>query len=227
MSIRKLYLKDSGVEDNVMMNIIRNKYASGNSKRQKKQQNSVPARWVNGIHGYIKHPIPYCGYWVSDEAGWDGYKEGVRTSWGNMGVGKSYYLDCAMNLKRVLYTENCIFPVYILAVQLLNYDADVLWRKNGPQAEVGAMDVLLYVDKQGNNKIECLSPKQPGDTQIKFMRDLETMLNLKGKNALPSFYTSDGRVMTGHYIKIVLGRTCVLRDYVEDEILKLTKLGKN
>lgn len=225
MSIHKLFFKDNGNEDTATMETLQKKYGTTEADRSGACKNSVPAKWINGVHGYIKHPVPYFGYWVSDEAGWYDYKNGETVSGKSMKTGQSYYMDCALKLRRTLYTGDCTYPVYTLALQLMSYEADLLWKQSGLKNNGGYMDVLLYIDAQGKNRLAPLSP-QINETQTKFLTALENMLNGKNRNALPQLYTSDGRILSGHYLKIVLNESCSLSDYIENGILRAEKMGK-
>lgn len=142
-----------------------------------------------------------------------------------MKTGRSYYMDCALKLRRTLYTGDCTYPVYTLALQLMSYEADLLWKQSGLKNNGGYMDVLLYIDAQGKNRLAPLSP-QINETQTKFLTALENMLNGKNRNALPQLYTSDGRILSGHYLKIVLNESCSLSDYIENGILRAERMGK-
>ena len=225
MSIHKLFFKDNGNEDTTTMETLQKKYGTTEADRSGACKNAVPAKWINGVHGYIKHPVPYFGYWVSDEAGWYDYKNGETVSGKSMKTGQSYYMDCALKLRRTLYTGDCTYPVYTLALQLMSYEADLLWKQSGLKNNGGYMDVLLYIDAQGKNRLAPLSP-QINETQTKFLTALENMLNGKNRNALPQLYTSDGRILSGHYLKIVLNESCSLSDYIENGILRAEKMGK-
>ena len=55
---------------------------------------------------------------------------------------------------------------------------------------------------------------------------LSLWLNGKNRNALPQLYTSDGRILSGHYLKIVLNESCSLSDYIENGILHAERMGK-
>lgn len=220
MSIYKLYLKNSGGEDNVTLEKLRKKYGTTEADRFGEYANSVPARWINGTHGYIKHPKAYWGYWVSDEAGWFDYKDGETVGGKTMKVGEAYYTSISSSFVRRHHTGNCKFDLYELALQLMSYEATLTLQQQGESLPFGNKDVLLYVDAQGKNSLTCISSETLDGRERKVLQALENKLNEKKSPALPILYTSDGRIMTGHYLKMRVDKknNCVIEDYLEGSL---------
>ena len=126
------------------------KYGTTEADRSGACKNSVPAKWINGVHGYIKHPVPYFGYWVSDEAGWYDYKNGETVS------GKKYenrpvllHGLCPETAPHFIHGRLHLSCLHAGPPADESYEADLLWKQSGLKNNGGYMDVLLYIDAQG------------------------------------------------------------------------------
>lgn len=229
MCINKLWNKDTRAEDLTMMEKLRKKYGVIKDKEYPEYENVIPARWINGTYGYIKHPISYVGYWVSDEAGWFNYKNGETIARKSMKVGKSYYTHYAFHLmKRIIMTENCIKHLYPLSLQFMSYEATLLWQKYDKETRRTSFDALLYINAQGKHTIDFLSGDEPNEEERTFLGQLENLFNSKGQSVLPILYTSDGRIMSGHYLHFSLyNGICNIKDYVEDDISYMQSYKKS
>lgn len=187
----------------------------------------VPARWVNGTFYVLKYPFDYFGMILSSEPCAYSFRKGVEKRFQRISLGKP---ELQTRVKRqeneskktnpqvaivvmdasppnlVVYRQEA-WKVSQASLSLFAHDVMRLCReeRDAPRSE---FSLLFHYDSQRRLYVDVLLPKELNEEQQRLMGELQRAVSLQPPGLFSSFFTIDGRVFPGMYIKATYERGC-------------------
>ena len=185
----------------------------------------VPARWINGTFYVLHYPFDYFGMILSSEPSAYTFRKGVEKKHQRIYLGKSELQVTVITLKNALNYSNPNVSTVAIDATPLNAAAyrqkalqisqaslslfarDVMWlcreEREAPKSE---FSLLFHYDSQRRLYVDVLLPKELNEEERRRMDELQRAVALQPSGLFSSFFTIDGRVFPGMYVKATYER---------------------
>ena len=185
----------------------------------------VPARWVNGTFYVLEYSFDYFGMVLSSDPCVYSFQKGVEKRYRKIDLGKSELKTRVRRLENKSKKTNPQIAIVVMdapplkvaayrqkawqvsqaSLSLFSSDVMRLCReeREAPRSE---FSLLFHYDSQRRLHVVVLLPKELNEEERRRMDELQRAVALQPPGLFSSFFTIDGRVFPGMYVKATYER---------------------